>query len=258
MTRKSTTILTKFCNDTPSYRKRFTVMRIGSLEDDRVWQREVENIVTDAGHTCLSFSTVATLLTALRRESFDLLLLDWNLPDGSGLEVLRWAQENLNPCPPVIVITSRNDPDDIVGALRGGADDYAVKPCEPTVLSARIEAVLRRSYPVSNTPPKREVQCGAEFHHDAHTVRLNGHAVTLTAKEFHLALTLFRNIGRPMSRAHLLEAVWGQSQDIQTRTLDVHISKIRTRLGLRAENGFRLLPVHSFGYRLETVDTGAV
>ena len=229
-------------------------MRIGSLEDDQVWQREVEAIVTGAGHTCLSFLTVASLLTALRRESFDLLLLDWNVPDGTGFEVLRWAQENLTPCPPVIMITSRNDPEDIVEALRGGADDYAVKPCEPGVLAARIEAVLRRSYPINETPSKRETHSGAEFLHDAYSVRLNGQDVTLTAKESNLALTLFRNIGRPMSRAHLLETVWGQSQDIQTRTLDVHVSKIRTRLGLRPENGFRLLPVHSFGYRLEMVD----
>ena len=75
--------------------------------------------------------------------------------------------------------------------------------------------------------------------------------MTLTDKEFQLALTLFRNLNRPMSRPHLLEAVWGRNPDLPTRTLDVHISRLRLRLGLTPERGFRLSPIHGFGYRLE-------
>lgn len=231
-------------------------MRIGLLEDDHVWQREVEDIVAAAGHSSLSFSTMAALQTALQRESFDLLLLDWNVPDGTGLAVLRWAQEHLTPCPPVIMITSRSDPDDIVGALQAGADDYAIKPCQPGVLAARIEALLRRSYPAESASAKRLTLCGADFYRDSNTVSLNDQTISLTAKEFELALILFRNVGRPMSRAHLLKEIWNQNLDAQTRTLDVHISKIRNRLGLRPEHGFRLLPVHSFGYRLEIILPG--
>lgn len=226
-------------------------LRLGLLEDDAVWRAEAERIVTSAGHSCHPFPTVTALRTALRRESFDLLLLDWNLPDSSGLELLRWAQEHLNPCPPVIMVTSRNDAQDIVGALEAGADDYIVKPCDPEVLAARIGALLRRAYATPATPDKQETLWDLTFHHDRQAVTVRSEDVTLTAKEFNLALLLFRNMDRPMSRAHLFETVWGRSSDIQTRTLDVHISKIRSRLGLRPENGFRLLPVHSFGYRLE-------
>jgi len=211
-------------------------------------------MMKSAGHVCHSFPTSRALTTSLRQESYDLLLLDWNMPDFSGLELLGWARTHLDPCPPVIMITSRIDNADLVRALEAGADDYVMKPVEPAVLIARVGALLRRVYPVSVPPSGREELWGAVFDHAALTVAIGGETTALTAKEFGLALALFRNMHRAMSRTHLLEAVWGRNPDLPTRTLDVHVSRLRGRLGLRPEKGYRLTPVHSFGYRLEAMD----
>lgn len=229
-------------------------MRLAVLEDDLPLCRELEQIVTGAGHFCHAFANSRALITSLRQDSYDLLLLDWNLPDISGIDLLGWARENLNPCPPVIMITSRTDDADMVAALEAGADDYVIKPFEPRVLVARIEALLRRSYTQEQPPVGVEEHCGVAFDHATSSVHILGEEVVLTAKEFGLALTLFRNMHRAMSRMHLLEAVWGRNPELPTRTLDVHVSRLRTRLGLRPERGFRLAPVYSYGYRLEVVD----
>ena len=229
-------------------------MRVAVLEDDLPLCRQLEQIVTDSDHFCHTFASSRALITSLRRDSYDLLLLDWNLPDMSGLELLDWAQANLSPCPPVIMVTSRTDDADVVVALQAGADDYVIKPFEPRVLVARIEALLRRSYAEEKPAVGVEEHCGVAFDHAASTVHILGEEILLTAKEFGLALTLFRNVHRAMSRMHLLEAVWGRNPELPTRTLDVHISRLRTRLRLRPERGFRLTPVYSYGYRLEIVD----
>lgn len=232
-------------------------MRLALLEDDPSFRMQIEATLGGAGHGCHSFATSRALTTALRQESFDLMLLDWNLPDFDGLQLLAWAREQLDPCPPAIMVTSRTEPDDIVRALDAGADDYVMKPFEPAVLIARVTALLRRTYAAPAEANAKEELFGVSFDPSAYSVRIHGQEVTLTAKEFGLALTFFRNMHRAMSRTHLLEAVWGRNPDLPTRTLDVHVSRLRARLGLRPEQGFRLTPVHSFGYRLEALDDAA-
>lgn len=229
-------------------------VRIAVLEDDPSLTEMVEIVLAHGGHAPHAFADCRALITRLRQESFDLLLLDWNLPDRSGVEVLAWSREHCDPPPPVIMVTSRSDDSDIVAALEAGADDYVVKPIQPAVLLARVDALLRRTYRTPAEDVTQEDLHGAVFDHRGCTVALGGPPVQLTAKEHGLAVTLFRNLGRPMSRSHLLETVWGRNPDLPTRTLDVHISRIRTRLGLKPENGFRLTPVHSFGYRLERAE----
>jgi len=118
------------------------------------------------------------------------------------------------------------------------------------VLIARVNALLRRAYP-AKAAEGVETFGDYGFNAPAETVSVGGETVNLTAKEFGLALLLFRNTHRALSRAHILEAVWGRNPDLATRTLDMHISRIRTKLNLRPENGFRLSPVYSYGYRLE-------
>jgi DNA-binding response OmpR family regulator len=229
-------------------------VRLAVLEDDPSFRTQIETVVTGAGHSCHSFPTSRALTTSLRQESYDLLLLDWNMPDFDGLQLLGWARDNLHPCPPVIMVTSRTEPTDIVMALEAGADDYIVKPFEEGVLVARVSALLRRTYQVETPDSGKEELFGATFDHGLYAVTLQGREVVLTSKEFGLALILFRNMHRAMSRTHLLEAVWGRNPDLPTRTLDVHVSRLRARLGLRPEQGYRLTPVHSFGYRLEVIE----
>jgi DNA-binding response OmpR family regulator len=221
------------------------------LEDDPIWRAALENALQYEGYNCTTCSNVAAAKSVLRRDSFDLLLLDWNLPDATGYDLLLWIRERLEPRPPVIMVTSRSGAEDIVQALNAGADDFVVKPCEADVLKARVGAVIRRVSPPPGVRPEVEELSGAIFHRDTRIVDIAGQSIELTDREFILALILFQNIGRPLGRGYLLERVWGAKPDLQTRTLDVHISKIRSRLGLRAESGFRLLPVYNFGYRLE-------
>ncbi|MFC3712135.1 response regulator transcription factor [Sphingoaurantiacus capsulatus] len=228
-------------------------MRIAVMEDDPLLAELLCATLGPLGHDCHIVVTGSSMLVRLRQESFDLLLLDWNVPGATGLEVLQWAQEHLDPCPPAIMITLRDAETDIVAALDAGADDYITKPFQPAVARARVDAVLRRRYPAPVAASTEELS-GLTFDHRDQSVKIGAETVTLTAKEFALAAMLMRNTQRPLSRAHLLEAVWGRNPDLPTRTLDAHISKIRTKLHLTPEKGFRLVPVYSFGYRLELVE----
>ncbi len=123
------------------------------------------------------------------------------------------------------------------------------------MLAARINALIRRAY-AQPTTPGVEVYDGVSFHESAGAVTRDGQSVALTAKEYALALLLFRNLHRALSRTYILETVWGNEPDLNSRSLDMHISRIRNKLELRPERGFRLTPIYSYGYRLERV-TGA-
>jgi DNA-binding response OmpR family regulator len=227
-------------------------MRIAVLDDDHSQTDLVCRILTATGHICLSFGSGKEMLHQLRRESFDMLILDWQVPDLSGAEVLRWAREKLPPNLPVLFMTSRSGEDDIVAGLAAGANDYMIKPLRKSELVARVQALLRRAYPSQNMP--EQIQFG-QYVFDLRNAQLtmDDVPVDLTQKEFSLALLLFRNLGRPLSRAYILEAVWSRNIEIPSRTMDTHVSRVRSKLQLRPENGFRLAPVYSYGYRLEQV-----
>lgn len=227
-------------------------MRIAILEDESDLAEQLQNILALGGHSCVWFSRGQKLINQLLHDTFDVLLLDWNVPDLDGVHIIRWVKENMEKAPPMLVLTSRTAEEDIVKALKTGADDYLVKPPQPDVLLARIHAVCRRTYP---EPRPNGVESYGDFIFNTRleTVAVKGQLIGLTAKEFGLALLLFRNIHRTLSRAYLFESLWGGNPDLQTRTLDAHISKVRTKLGLRAVNGYRLVPAYAYGYRLETV-----
>ena len=227
-------------------------MRIAILEDDLALAGFVEKALTQAGHHCELFSEGQLLFRALHRETYDLLILDWNVPGVSGYEILQWIKTNIEAPPPSIMLTSRSAEEDIVAGLSAGADDYVIKPVTPAVLRARVDALARRAYP---TPaPGVETYGPYRFDTRAETVELSGQPVSLTGKEFALALMLFRNIHRALSRAYIFELLWGRNPDLPTRTLDAHISNVRTKLNLRPENGFKLVPIYAYGYRLESLE----
>lgn len=227
-------------------------MRIAVLDDDRSQTDLVCQVLTSAGHLCVPFQSGKEMLNQLRRESYDMLIIDWQVPDLDGAEVLRWAREKLPPNLPVLFMTSRSGEDDIVAGLAAGADDYMIKPIRRGELVARVQALLRRAYPNQNAV--EQLQFG-NYIFEVRTGRLtvSGNVVELTQKEFDLALLFFRNMGRPLSRAYILEAVWARDIEIPSRTMDTHVSRVRTKLQLRPDNGFRLAPVYSYGYRLEQI-----
>lgn len=227
-------------------------MRIALLEDNLTQSTLVTAWLHAAGHDVHGFALTRELQRFSARESVDLYLLDWMMPDISGEEFLRWLRGERRDNTPAIFITSRDSEDDIVAGLAVGADDFIIKPVSQRVLMSRIEAVLRRSKPRESEtsldlPPY--VVDGAHKR-----ILLNGQALELTEKEFDLAAFMFHNLGRLLSRGHLLEAVWGRNPDIATRTVDTHISRVRSKLQIKPENGFRLQPTYNFGYRLERVD----
>lgn len=227
-------------------------MKIAILEDEEPQAERVLATLQAAGHECAWFRTGQPLLTKLREEVFDLLVLDWNVPQMTGLEITVWARANLRPTPAILMLTARTASEDIVESLNAGADDFVVKPVDPVVLTARVNALLRRVHPVEEGA--KTVVFGAYTFNPLHlTATWPGGEARLTAKEYALALVFFHNLHRPLGRVYLLETVWGRNPDLQSRTLDAHVAKVRAKLGLRPENGFRLSPVYSYGYRLEQI-----
>lgn len=227
-------------------------MRIAALEDDPNQALVLTTCLRDAGHEVHEFRLTSDLKRFCSRESADLFILDWMVPDQTGEQFLQWLRTERNDETPAIFLTSRDAEEDIVAGLAAGADDFIIKPPSPRILLSRIEAVMRRSKTVSaqavlEFPPYRIDPTQNE-------ITLNGEAVELTEKEFALAFFLFRNVGRLLSRGHMFEAVWGRNPDVPTRTVDTHVSRVRSKLQLRPENGFRIVPTYSFGYRLEQLD----
>lgn len=227
-------------------------MKIASLEDDLDQARRIHQVLTAAGYTCTSYHQSRDLLAALRTENFDLVLLDWHLPDIDGDDVVRWLRANVGPRVPVIFLTNRSSEDDLVEGLRAGADDYIVKPLRPLELLARVAALLRRSQIAEPANDSFDV-ANYRIEPAARVISLNGAAVSLAPKEFELALLFFRNQGRLMSRDVLAECVWNREIPATSRTLDTHLSNIRQKLQLRPENGVRLTSSYALGYRLELI-----
>lgn len=225
-------------------------MRIALLDNDKNQSKLVTDILQAAGHTGHAFETAKELLTHLRRDVFDMLIIHWDQPDIGGTEVLRWVREHLAPGLPVLFIASSAGEDDIIAGLAAGADDYMIKPLRRGEMVARVQALLRRAYPALNTEERIEF---GTYVFDCRTTRvtMKGNLVEITQKEFDLALLFFRNLGRPLSRAYILEAVWARELQVSSRTMDTHVSRIRSKLILRPDHGYRLAPVYSYGYRLE-------
>jgi len=229
-------------------------MRIALLEDDVDVGSAIKQWLEAAGHSVHHFISGKTTIREAGRESFDLFLLDWHIPDLSGTEVLHWLREKQHSTVPVLFVTSRDTEEDIVSALNAGADDYMVKPIRRLELQARVEALLRRSRPKAVESDSLEIE-PYRFDLVARTVSLGTATVEMTDKEYELTLFLFRNLGRLLSRGHISESVWGRSNDVQSRTVDTHVSRIRKKLEFGPDRGIKLTPVYNFGYRLERVAT---
>lgn len=226
-------------------------MRIGVLEDDATQIALYKLWLGTTQHQPVYYGTVADFMAALRTEKFDLLLIDRQLPDGNGESVLKWVRENLGWDLPVIFVTANDNESDIVSALRAGADDYVVKPAKFLELIARLEGLARRSKAV----PPSQLKLGAyEINQQDREIRLNGKAVELTQKEYELACYLFQNPARLLSRVHLLEALWGLQAEIDTRTVDTHVSRLRHKLKIVPENGWEIISIYGYGYRMEAAN----
>lgn len=227
-------------------------MRIALLEDDPAQRDLVKLWLDGSGHICHAYSRSRDFMRTLTRDTFDMLLIDWELPDINGDRVLEWVREHVHEYVPVMFATARDEEEDICRILHAGADDYLVKPLRKNELLARVEALGRRGKPpVAHNEPLRVGDFEIDF--ESRVLRRNGAPVLLTQKDFDLAVFLFRNVGNLLSRGHILETVWGRNPDLNTRTVDTHISRLRSKLNLVPEHGWRLTAVYQQGYRLEPV-----
>lgn len=224
-------------------------MHIGILEDDAELLQMYELLLTGHGHTCACFTQASVFIDALNQHTFDLLLIDRILPESSGDAVLLWVRKNIGWQLPIIFVTSCDTEKDIVDALQAGADDYLVKPPRMRELLARIDVLTRH---VKATPI---LELGKYMiDPNLRQISLAGKVVKLTQKEFELANYLFQNLGNLLSREHLLEQLWGLNGQVDTRTLDTHISRIRNKLEIGPINGCQIFPVYAWGYRMERVE----
>jgi DNA-binding response OmpR family regulator len=228
-------------------------MRIAIADDEADVVNFLKAIVEEQDHVAIAFTDGAALSQALVRETFDLVIMDWTMPKKDGLETLHWMREALPERPPVIMMTNRTAKKDISDALNAGADDYITKPEDRMVIAARINALLRRNAGAGAFDTK-VVYGKYEFNRIDQTVTVEGDTVSLTAKEFELADLFFRNRDRTLSRNYIMETIWRTTAALATRTLDMHISRVRAKLDLRPENGFRIFTVFGYGYRLETIE----
>lgn len=193
-----------------------------------------------AGYESALVSNGADVWDAMHRERPDLVLLDVLLPGQDGFSIMERIR-SLNI--PVIFLTAKDSLMDKVKGLKLGADDYIVKPFQALELLSRVEAVLRRTRPQMDTVRLGDI----EIHLDEHIVLRQGAPVDLTAKEFLLLKTLWANRNIALTRDRLIELVWGYEYLGDTRTVDVHVQRLRSKLGLADQ----IRTVHKIGYRLE-------
>lgn len=226
-------------------------MRIAILEDDSDQADLIKLWLERAEHSVSVFSHGKQFLRGSRRESFDLFVLDWMLPDVNGIEVLAELRGELQDTTPVIVTTVKNHERDIIKALDRGADDYLAKPVREGELVARVHAIARRMG-IGNSAQQLPKSQPYEIDPANKHFLLNGEEIPLTQREFNLALFFFRNAGRPVSRSHILDAIWGiDNAAVSTRTIDTHISRLRKKIRLNKDNGWTLSSIYQYGYRLE-------
>ncbi|HEX3556260.1 MAG TPA: response regulator [Thermoanaerobaculia bacterium] len=188
-----------------------------------------------------------TGLEALRREPADLLVLDLMLPGIDGLELTRMLKRDTATSRlPIVMLTARGEEVDRIVGLELGADDYISKPFSPREVVLRVKAVLRRRQPDDTVSDLLEVG-GIQLDVSGHQLRVRGREVPLTATEFRLLRLLMERGGRVQTRGQLLSDVWGYAEDIDSRTVDTHIRRLRRKLGPEAD---RIETVIGVGYRL--------
>lgn len=221
--------------------------RVLVVEDDRDIAELVGRYLEKAGFSVELLASGREALTSLNERPPDLLVLDLMLPGVNGLEICRAARQQAGTANlPIIMLTARADESERIAGLESGADDYIAKPFSPNELVARVRALLRRA----TRPPAvdvSDVYGSIVVDIERHTVTAAGRPVTLTAKEFLLLRYLISHRGRVLSRDVLLTDVWGYTYTGGTRTVDVHVRRLREKLPVLET---ALTTVKQFGYKL--------
>lgn len=221
---------------------------VGLLEDEVLQAELMLAWLADAGYQAFHCNTGHDFVQAVQHSQPDILILDWQLPDCEGIDVLSKVRDVLGFQGPVLFATARDSEEDVVRGLTCGADDYLVKPLRQAELLARLGALWRRASPEHTA----SLQLGpVELDQVNRIASVDGEKVGLTPTEFQLASCLFANVGKLLSREFLLKEVWGVSAQLDTRTVDVHVSRVRKQLRIGPDMGFCIKTIYRHGYRLE-------
>ncbi|MFC7287546.1 response regulator transcription factor [Herminiimonas glaciei] len=235
-------------------------MKIATLELDQHESNILQRMVVDAGHECTAFFTGLSLIDALHYKKFDLLILEWLLPDMAGSELIRLIRSSASKNMMVMFLTHRSSDAEVVQGIRAGANDYVTKPVSAAELAVRIHTLSKITPPSvyeSNKAIKRMPDLlGVGFYcfdliQRVATIR--GCAVALQTKEFDIAVLLFTHAGQVISREQIMNEVWGRASVTSARTLDTHMSRVRSKLQLNPDNNIRLVTIYTIGYRLDVL-----
>jgi two-component system response regulator RegX3 len=225
------------------------VTRLLVVEDEESFSEALSFMLTREGFEVDVAATGPDALAKYDRSGADLVLLDLMLPGLSGTEVCRALRQRSNV--PVIMLTARDSEIDKVVGLEIGADDYVTKPFSSRELVARIRAVLRRRVDSEELLPPALEAGPVRMDVDRHTVTVEGRTVALPLKEFELLELLLRNAGRVLTRGQLIDRVWGSDYVGDTKTLDVHVKRLRGRIEADPAEPKLLVTVRGLGYKLE-------
>jgi two-component system phosphate regulon response regulator PhoB len=227
-------------------------IRILVIEDDAALVTLLGYNLEAAGFAVTAVATAEEGEHHLSAEAFDLVILDWMLPEMSGIELCaRLRRAGRHPLLPILMLTARGEEADRVRGLATGADDYVVKPFSVPELMARVSALLRRAAPerVSDTLASGDIALDRA----AHRVTRAGREIALGPTEFRLLEVLLESGTRVLSRSQLLDRVWGSAAEIDDRTVDVHIGRLRKAL-IRGEEPDPIRTVRGAGYSLASDD----
>jgi len=227
------------------------VARVLVVEDEESFSDALSYMLRKEGFEVAVAATGTEALTEFDRTGADIVLLDLMLPEMSGTEVCRQMRQRSHV--PIIMVTARDSEIDKVVGLEIGADDYVTKPYSPRELVARIRAVLRRQLgdATGELSPATLAAGPVRMDVDRHVVTVNGGAVQLPLKEFELLELLLRNAGRVLTRGQLIDRVWGADYVGDTKTLDVHVKRLRSKIEPEPSSPRHIVTVRGLGYKFE-------
>lgn len=220
-------------------------MAILLIDDDQALCQLLVRWLTQEGFELLSCHDVHSARTLLAEQHFEAVILDVMLPDGNGLELLKQLRREYAELP-VLMLSARGEPLDRILGLELGADDYLAKPCDPRELSARLRAVLRRS---RNLEPSTALELGdLSYHAGRGVARIQEQEITLTLSEGRILEALLKQAGEPVDKNALSEIALGRKLGLYDRSLDMHVSNLRKKLGPHADGQPRIQAVRGRGY----------
>lgn len=224
--------------------------RVLVVEDEESFSDALSYMLRKEGFEVSVAATGTDALTEFDRTGADIVLLDLMLPEMSGTEVCRQLRQR--SAVPIIMVTARDSEIDKVVGLEIGADDYVTKPYSPRELVARIRAVLRRQSPEVADAGAPTLSAGpVRMDIERHVVTVDGGAVQLPLKEFELLELLLRNAGRVLTRGQLIDRVWGADYVGDTKTLDVHVKRLRSKIEPEPSAPRFIVTVRGLGYKFE-------